>query len=174
MVSNIGGIESAWRSFGADATSYAFRVLSRAYDGVVLRYAGTVFPGIAAVCSDEFLARHGQRRIEHLVKLVGTREQTDWRRAIMRARSDDPNLKFAKAGAQVFRKAWGEFSRTRPDPAPPSARKTPPPVAQAESEATWTEPKPGSLWCDQCDRLVPSKQAVECGSPFCSLHEVAA
>ena len=53
MVSNIGGIESAWRIHGAAATRLALEVMGKAFDGQVLRYAGTIFPGIAAVCHDE-------------------------------------------------------------------------------------------------------------------------
>ena len=52
MVSNIGGIEACWRRYGPRVTKLALQALAEALADQVLRYAGTVFPGIVAVVND--------------------------------------------------------------------------------------------------------------------------
>jgi len=46
MVSNISGIIAAHRIHGKKAAARALRVLARGFDGQVLQYAGTIFPGV--------------------------------------------------------------------------------------------------------------------------------
>src|ERR1700756_4546158 len=55
MIANIGSIQTSWRRYGEKATRSAMNALARAWGGRVLRYAGTIWPGIAAVCADETL-----------------------------------------------------------------------------------------------------------------------
>lgn len=111
MVSNIGGIEACWRSRGAEATRLALDVTGEALGDQVLRYAGSVFPGIAAIVADEW----SRGRIEDpmirecMVEMIREVDQVAWRAEIMRARGEDPNLKFAAASAKVFRAAWAEL-----------------------------------------------------------------
>ena len=48
MVSNIGGIEAAWRKYGSAIAAKALWVLAASYPGEVLQYAGTIFPDCGA------------------------------------------------------------------------------------------------------------------------------
>ncbi len=112
QLSNVGGIERAWRGHGAWATSTALRVLAQAWAGGVLQYAGSMFPGIAAVCADEMAGTPGRTtlaadKMEQLIALLGRRSQTDWRRDMFRAKAEEPNLNFGQASALVLRRAWG-------------------------------------------------------------------
>lgn len=162
MVSNIGGIESAWRTRGANATTAALKVLALAYRGEVLRYAGTIFPGIAAVCSTD----HRNNSHDRIVKMVGARKQTDWRTAIGKVRLADPSIKFAPASAKVFLDAW---AKAPPPPSPPS----PPHVARCGREpdrpASVTTETTGDnrVWCAQCEQRMSVRAAVVCKSKFC-------
>jgi hypothetical protein len=105
MVSNIGGIERAWRQHGVAATSAALKVLGSAYPGEVLRYAGSIFPGIASICAED-----GEDcDLVLLREMVAVNSQVEWRNAIMAARSADPNLSFSRASAQVLADHWDEF-----------------------------------------------------------------
>ena len=104
MVSNIGGIERAWKDHGPEATSRAFDVLARAFEGQVLRYAGTIFPGIAALCAET----EDADELDLLVAMIGGAEQAEWRKEIAKARAEDPDLKFAAASEQVLSNAWDE------------------------------------------------------------------
>ena len=111
MVSNIGGLEACWRQRGGKVTRLACKALSESFFGQVMRYAGTVFPGIAAVVSLE--TQDGTAEFDDMVwpvfiEMVRGQEQEYWRTEIMRARADDPNLKFSRASEQVFTKAWSE------------------------------------------------------------------
>ncbi|MDR7101502.1 DUF6551 family protein [Croceicoccus sp. BE223] len=110
MVSNIGGIEASWRRHSEDVTRLALRVLADAWRGSVLRYAGSLFPGIAAVVADEYgrFVVDDEFRVM-LVEMIGAVTQEDWRGEIMRKRADDPNLRFAAASEVVLREAWAEL-----------------------------------------------------------------
>jgi hypothetical protein len=173
MVSNIGGIEASWRQYGEAATRYALIVLARAFEGQVLRYGGTVFAGIAAICADEIDKRHGQKRADHLVAMVGGKTQNDWRRAIMQARADDPNLKFAKAAAAVMRAEWekrfGFFDR------PASPNQAPTAQVPAVNPSGFQHSAADDIndvvraWCSQCDLRVTEGYASACQSRFCPL-----
>lgn len=52
MVANIAGIQAAHRTHGKKATARALRVLAVAFEGQVLVYAGTIFPGIARLIAE--------------------------------------------------------------------------------------------------------------------------
>lgn len=113
MVSNIGGIEASWNSHGPRITRAALLALGEALRGQVLRYAGSIFPGIAAVCADEMAK--GQAfdadRWPCFIEMIREGEQDLWRSEIMQARAADPNLRFASASAAVFRAAWMDLCR---------------------------------------------------------------
>lgn len=52
MISNIGGIRRSWKEHGPEVTGRALGILARAFEGQIQRYAGTIFPGIAAAIAD--------------------------------------------------------------------------------------------------------------------------
>lgn len=110
---NIGGIEASWRRYGEGVTRAALLVLARAFDGQVLRYAGTLFPGIAALVNDRVkLVKGGSRawiggdEAAMVAEMLRETPQIEWRSIIMLARSDDPNLNFARASEKVIAEAF--------------------------------------------------------------------
>ena len=169
MVSNLSGIESAWRTHGARETTVALDVMAKAFAGQVLRYAGTIFPGIAAVCKDE-IDKRSEGRAPHFIAMLRARSQNDWRRDIMRARADNPNLKFASASAEVIREHWarkfGFFSASPPPRAPVTT------AVKAEAFGLSAIDDPGEAkraWCEQCERRVTVEKASACLSQFCKM-----
>lgn len=105
MVTNIGGLERSWRRRGAQATARAMLVLASAYRGQVLRYAGTIFPGIAAICAED----GDSCDLDLLREMVAVNSQVEWRNLIMQARSADPHLNYERAAEQVLSEHWDEF-----------------------------------------------------------------
>jgi len=156
MVANIGSIEVAWRRHGATATSAAMRVLAMAYPAEVLRYAGTIFSGIVAVCD----AARETLDEDRLAALIGAKPQLHWRGAMMAARADDPLLRFGDASAKILLDAWRVATG----------------VPDAEPIATIAKSKfaqSGNAWCDQCEMRVTVAQAERCRSRFCSFRRAA-
>ena len=153
MVANIGGIEQAWRRYGPLPATAALRVLAAAYPGQVLQYAGTIFPGIAAVCADEFGARKRLQddRFEKFVSALAVRSQSDWRIIIQRTCGEEIGISFAVGAEKALRAAWSKASG---DPLPPAGFA-------------------GQRWCNQCDGMVTHSEVQACRSRHCSLKEVA-
>jgi hypothetical protein len=169
MVGNIGGIERAWRRHGPEVTVQALRILARAFDGEVIQYAGTIFPGIVAVCANGDAVG--------LVSLLRHRGQSQWRGLILRARADDPKLSFGRASALVLKRELDIANGRSPQPVTPA----PPPPLAVPSQAA---PQPftfkpdrlvpdGKAWCDQCEMRVTKTEAETCKSRFCSLRKVS-
>lgn len=163
MVANIGGIEAAWRNVGPALTSTALAVLGKAWPREVLRYAGTIFPGIVEIC--RFEARRGETVSAQLVgNFVGGRSQLDWRGAIMAHRACHPGDNYARSAAAVLRAAWLEFC----DLPAEEAEAKPAPVLQFRGDGE------GLAWCEQCEMRVSREQAEGCKSRWCSLKAKAA
>jgi len=112
MIGNIGGIEAVWRRHGERVAREALVALAAAWPGQVLAYAGTVFPGLAAVCAVE-AQKDGGDDLEDwqamLAEMAGAASQADWRSDVMRHKADNPLVKFAGASEAVFLAAWGEL-----------------------------------------------------------------
>lgn len=108
-ISHLGGIENAWRKHGPQITRLALRALAESYPGTVLRYAGTIWPGIVAVVAEEaaaFKPPFTPKSWAAFTHMIGSRPQEDWRAEILRARGDDPDLSWAEAAGKVFLDAW--------------------------------------------------------------------
>ncbi|WP_411340334.1 DUF6551 family protein [Sphingopyxis sp. J-6] len=114
QVSNIGGIEAAWRQHGATRTRAALVVMARGLEGQVLQYAGTIFPGVAAlvvsltVKRDPLIWMHGDEA-DMVAEMIGETTQVEWRRLVAVARGNDPALRFGQASAKVIGDAWAEL-----------------------------------------------------------------
>lgn len=168
QVGNVGGLQRCYRDQGEIGLKTALRILARAFPNQVLRYAGSIFPGIAAVVTDEIRLR---KPIEELVdqagELFGQVDQISWYRRILSAIGEDHNLNRRRAAEVVFRDCWtGRNERV-------AANRTvlPPPNGSALS----TSLKPAEMaWCQQCDQRVSGAHAAKCASPFCSLKVKAA
>lgn len=84
QISNIGGIRNAWKSQGPAATELALTVMADAFKGEVLEYAGTIFPGLVAVCA----GKNGAATIDddgltRVIDALGRKTQRQWRAAAM-------------------------------------------------------------------------------------------
>lgn len=170
MVSNIGGIEAAWRKHGAEATGTAMAVLSKGLAGQVLQYAGTIFPGLVSVCADDEIEA-GSPECVMLEDLLGSRAQVDWRSAILQAKAANPNLKYAAAATQVLGAAWSDWLEERGQSRPGAVEMEQQPEAPAAPTLVNFNPDDSGMgWCDQCDMRVSRAQAEGCKSRHCSLH----
>lgn len=111
MLANIGGIENAWRRHGGRVTRTALRALAEGLDGQVLRYAGTIFPGIAAVCAREMggKAAFDSALWPLFIEMIGDVTQAEWRADVARHRADNPNVRFSAASEAVFLTAWADL-----------------------------------------------------------------
>lgn len=172
MVANIGGIEACWRTRGAKITSVALRALAEGFAGQVMRYAGTIFPGVAAVCADEIQreGRFAEARFEKFLTMLALRKQEDWRADALQARVEDPNLNFARSSEKALRSAWARSSGDK-------AARASAPLARPQATAP-LPPAPetaasGKRWCDQCDMAVAPAAAAGCKSRWCSLRKLA-
>lgn len=178
MVANISGIEASWRRNGERVTALALRALAQAFAGEVLQYAGTLFPGIAAVCADE-IARSGafsDQRFECFQTMLVLRGQLQWRRDIHARKGEQLALNFAAAAEHVMRAAWAAADRDPPKRAAPAlpptapAKAAPPPVPSLATVTAY----PGSRWCGQCEQKVTHGRALACRSQFCSMRKARA
>lgn len=119
-LSNVGGLQKCLRSHGAAVLVVALDVLAQAYPGQVMRYAGSLFPGIAAIVAPE-LARDPEWRdgdgFTLMVEMIGGADQSEWRGDMLAAKGVDPKLKYEKAAEQVFAAAWAECTEAALDEA---------------------------------------------------------
>lgn len=160
MISNIGGVETAWRRHGKIITSQALTILAKAFPRQRLQFAGTIFPGIVAVAAKEFEKSSGEFGIS-FIELLRSRSQKEWRAGVMRARADDPNLRYNSAVEQVFLDAWSDWLDRS------YAKK----IKGDEFKLTVADDdgEDERAWCGQCDRRVTKAYASRCISRFCSL-----
>jgi hypothetical protein len=157
-VANIGGIQRCFRRSGEAPTRIALAALAKAWPGEVLQYAGSVFPGFAAVAVDEVRLRcNPSEVIEELARIAGSRSQKEWRAAAHSSFTEAGGTSLRDGAELVFRRAW----RSRNNPSPSLPQPT-------QIEVTET------AWCAQCDQRVTGAKAARCASPFCSLKAKAA
>lgn len=117
MMSNIAGIERAWQMQGAAVASAALLTFARAFGGEVLRYAGTIFPGVVAVVAAELSGLTAQERRDWvddefaamLAEWIGGTPQNKWRGKIAMEKANNPNLKHSKAAEAVFVREWNAY-----------------------------------------------------------------
>lgn len=197
MVANIGGIEAGWRIHGPEVSKAAMIALRHAFLGQVLQYAGTIYPGILAVCDDEIRMRgsFAGPRADAFASFLGETEQAEWRASVLRARGDDTDLSMSAAARLVVRKAWAQDCKpvSAPAPATQATSAKPAPVAPAVPKPANTirQQRPtvplrlttgavsrnfradadGKAWCEQCDKRVTALTASTCNSRFCDLRK---
>lgn len=166
-IGNVGGLQRCERHHGEVVLCASLKVLSRAFPNQIMRYAGSLFPGIAAVVADELRIRKPiAELVDQAGALFGQVSQVDWYKQTIAAVGEDHNLNRRRAAEQVFRDCWRGrnaqdlANRTvLPSPASPLSS----PLKPAET-----------AWCSQCDQRVSGARAEKCTSPFCSLKVKAA
>lgn len=177
-ITNVGGLQKAWRRSGAKVTAEALRVLAAAFAGEKLIYAGTIFPGIVAVCQDEL--RHGgaftPARFAMFTAALGKAGQPGLRQAILQAKASAPNLNYGSAAAEAVRGLWRGPKDVNRSLAEPAGQITVRSVPVARPPAVKIAPAPGGFtleggraWCSQCEVRRTRDQAATCGSQFCKL-----
>lgn len=113
-VSNISGLIAALRQYGPDVFFAAAKILSAAFGGQVLRYAGTIWPGIVAMVAlelndDQDLQKFIDGELAALmVDMVAGLTQPEWLGEINRYKGDHPNAKWQTAAREVFIASWQE------------------------------------------------------------------
>jgi hypothetical protein len=110
MLANIGGLQRCYRVHGLQVLDGALGVLAVAFRGEVIRYAGSIFPGIEAIVADELKKdadfAQGRARVL-LIAMVSADEQSDWYRRVSARTAEVPTRR--AAAAAVFRDAWAEW-----------------------------------------------------------------
>lgn len=133
-ISNIGGVLRYWRRSGEATVRAALASLAQAWRDEVLRYAGTVFPGLAAVVADELRLRAAPDAVVgELAALAGARSQAEWRKNIHAAVADAGGSR-REAAELVFRRAWRARHNAPPTPVPLA-----PPQRQPSSTRSFSE-----------------------------------
>ncbi|HQS95051.1 MAG: hypothetical protein B7X90_01950 [Novosphingobium sp. 17-62-19] len=75
MLSNISYIKKAYKTHGGGIVGRALRLIGRAYDGEVLRYAGTIFPGIVGTIAELKLTTKDDDLLEVVISGLS---QAEW------------------------------------------------------------------------------------------------
>lgn len=114
MVSNVGGLKECLRQKGHAVLRDALRVLAGAYEGQILRYAGTIFPGIAHIvanekqgCNKSEIIQGRHQFQDGMIDMVAASTQKEWADATNAEAKDGIGRRMA--ACKVFEKAWGEF-----------------------------------------------------------------
>jgi hypothetical protein len=161
-VGNIGGLRTCWRVHGRAALVGSMRVLATAYSDQVLRYAGSIFPGIVALAAPAVKAGEPDLLVK-VAELVGSKTQDRWVSQILQLVAADPSLNRGTAAVIVFKAAQrGE------EPTPTR----PPQAHSALAEGTFLK-HAETAWCEQCDQRISGARAAVCASPFCKLKATA-
>lgn len=111
MLANIGGLQRCYRVHGVQVLGISLGVLASSFSGEVIRYAGTIYPGIEAVVADELKldSQFSESRARVLlIAMVSADEQNDWyRKVAAQMASELHNRKVA--APTVFREAWAAW-----------------------------------------------------------------
>jgi hypothetical protein len=110
-LSNVAGLQSCYRAHGLIALTNALKLLAGAYDGQVLRYAGTLFPGLAAIVAKETESDGSFADGEFfklMIEMVAGATQSEWGKEINQAHADELASSRRAASVVVFERAWAE------------------------------------------------------------------
>ena len=177
QIANIGGIRAAWKSHGPTATELALTLMANAFKGQVLSYAGTIFPGLVAVCagptseggiSDAALTR--------LIAVLPSQPQEEWRKAALR------EMATSGVGRVVAMTFTFRMAIATGEPAPASGNAAPVPYLGSKSMPLvagggsafgdgFEKRKAGAEFCSQCEKLVSPSTATRCQSNWCKLRD---
>lgn len=110
---NVGGLRHCYRVHGQQTLTGALWVLGQAYAGQVLRYAGTLFPGLAEIVAAEIKANSKFGSTEGprlMVEMIAGATQGEWLVEINAAVAADQGraLNRRAASIRVFANAWAE------------------------------------------------------------------
>lgn len=110
-VINISGIERCLRQHGEAVLTTALLAIARAWPEQLLRFAGTLFPGIAAICAaahEKDRAFRDSEDFGFMVEMLFAATQEEWVREIKQALADSNGHSIREAAIHVFQNAWAE------------------------------------------------------------------
>jgi hypothetical protein len=110
-LSSIGGLQHCYRVHGVQVLTAALDVLAQSYKGQVLRYAGTLFPGIAAIVAAEMASNPNfadSDQFALMTEMIGGASQAEWVRDVNQRMTDGLANSRRQAAGQVFEIAWAE------------------------------------------------------------------
>lgn len=176
QLANIGGIRSAWKTHGPAAVELALTVMSNAFKGEVLEYAGTIFPGLVAVCAggpgDATISDEG---LTLLIRALRRKTQRQWRAAVLEEMASSGVGRVVAMSFALREAMAGEGGRAEPqqiarsDVTPITA-----PIAGGPALGDRFDQRArGHEFCEQCDKLVSPARAKACQSAWCKLRDVA-
>lgn len=164
MIGNVGGLLRTAHQYGVPRLGAALKALAQGFEGQVLRYAGTVFPGIAAVVGEQ----GDDLDMARLVSALGRHTQSEWRSETALHHAANPEQGMTQSAKAVIRAAY-EAERQSAREIVAAPRPAPKPVTPIMPLAMRPE-EDGKRWCEQCDRRVSASAASFCVSRFCSLR----
>lgn len=176
MIGHIGGIKQAWKT-SPHATRQALKFLAATYAGEVLRYGGTIWPGIAAVCAKHCkadrpfdpelmaafsarLKRYTQRRLRSDIMVLSAGDTMSRTEAAVHA------VQAVIDGRDPVKVA---SHRSAPSLTTAAALPTSPTLDRFDLRT-----KGGAEFCEQCDELRRPCEVAGCKSRWCSLRDTAA
>lgn len=162
MIGNVGGLLRVARQYGMARLGTSLRAMALGFEGQVLRYAGTVFPGIAAVVGEQC----DNLDFDRLVATLRQHSQSGWRSEVALHHAATPDEGMTQSAKSVIRSAYAGYRPPVHDPGDTMPR------AQSASvviPAAYQPESDGRRWCEQCDRRVTDLFASNCRSQFCSL-----
>jgi ParB-like nuclease domain len=162
MVSNISGIQSAYRSFGSAPTLYAMKTLAAAFPGQILQYAGSIFMPLAR-CYAKFL-KNPDFAMLLFSDVIAGKSQGEWVSDFLRERAE-AKCNIAVAGEAVFTRAYLEALNCPAPAPPPRPQPKPQPAVAAPRPALFDDE--GKVFCGQCDKRVGRQWAKACINKFC-------
>lgn len=127
-VNNIGGLQAALRGKGLEAFDVALLLLAESFSGQVLRFAGTLFPGIAHIAAIELgrtpdLMGRGGVLLDTMIACVGGASQEEWVTDITRRQAaEGATFSRREAAIRVLAEAWEECRAELLDDVPQSQR----------------------------------------------------
>lgn len=172
-IANVGGLQHCYRTHGVQVLTAALEALAKAWPGEILRYAGTLFPGLVALVIDQQpLAEPGSTSVNEIAAFAGATSQAEWHARISLALVDS-NANRRITAERVFQAAWVEHRQQiakglQRSSAAPVQRS----VAAPAPRATALLPA-GRGWCEQCDQMVSGAVASRCQSQFCKMKSAA-
>lgn len=107
QITNVGGLQRCLALQGAVVLRRSLAVGAQAFEGQVLRYFGTIFPGIAAGVAA--LTRPiADDDVAFVAMVMGGGSQEEWRDDILKARALEPGLNMRAAAERAIARALAE------------------------------------------------------------------
>lgn len=108
IISNISGIEEAYRKYGAPPVSAALVALAEAFPGQILRLAGTLFGGLAVFYADKLKDESFDPDL--FIAVLAGYSQEEWKSQISVVKGE-LGVRWPNAGGKVFLDAYQEALR---------------------------------------------------------------